>query len=175
MSNWSPFRYKFLNINMHLLNRPRHPCLLIGTIHEVSDNLCLLFCTIFLIWTWEYYLECAFLTNQSRLYYLQHLFYLALKSAKWSSISLRLLTEFFLEWSSKFFENEIEKEMLCSLRRAFLFYQHFQLTVKTRPRLCTSKINFTWKGSFSNSEHCLLTIVCKNLCLEWLNFVKFQR
>ena len=136
-----------------------------------NGNLWLLFCTILLMWTRDYYLECAFLTNQSRLYYLQHLFYLALKSAKWSSISLRLLTEFFLEWSSKFFENEIEKEMLCSLRRAFLFYQHFQLTVKTRPRLCTSKINFTWKGSFSNSEHCLLTIVCKNLCLEWLNFL----
>ena len=41
MSNWSTFRYNFVCINLHLLYRPRHPCLLFGTTHEASDDPCL--------------------------------------------------------------------------------------------------------------------------------------
>ena len=51
MSSWSTFRYKFLSINLHLLYRIRHPCLLIGTIHKASCDPCLTFCTLLLIGT----------------------------------------------------------------------------------------------------------------------------
>ena len=53
MSNWSTFRYKFVFINLHLLNRPWHLCLLFGTIHEASGDPCLIFRTPLLIGTRE--------------------------------------------------------------------------------------------------------------------------
>ena len=55
MSNWSTFRYKFVWINLHLLYRPRHPCLLFGTIHWASCDPCLIFRTPLLIGTQEYH------------------------------------------------------------------------------------------------------------------------
>ena len=54
MSNWGTFRYKVVYINLHLLYRPRHPCLLFGTIHEASGDPCLIFRTPLLIGTREY-------------------------------------------------------------------------------------------------------------------------
>ena len=54
MSNWSTFRYKFVCINLHLLYRPRHPCLLFGTIHESSGYPFLIFRTPLLIGSREY-------------------------------------------------------------------------------------------------------------------------
>ena len=55
MSNWSTYSYKFVWINLHLLYRPRHPCLLFGTIHEASGDPCLIFRTPLLIGTQEYW------------------------------------------------------------------------------------------------------------------------
>ena len=54
MSNWSTFRYKFVWINLHLLYRPRHPCLLFGTVHEASGDPCLIFHTPLVIGTREH-------------------------------------------------------------------------------------------------------------------------
>ena len=54
MSYWSTFRCKFVTINLHLLYRPIHPCLLFGTIHEASGDPCLIFRTPPLIGTREY-------------------------------------------------------------------------------------------------------------------------
>ena len=67
MSNWSTFRYKFVCINLHLLYRPRHPCLLFGTIHEASGDPCLIFRTPLLIGTREYCIEGSLSSIRKRL------------------------------------------------------------------------------------------------------------
>ena len=66
MSNWSTFRYQFVSINLHLLYRPRHLCLLFGTIHKASGDPCLIeFRTPLLIGTREYFILGQFMCNDN--------------------------------------------------------------------------------------------------------------
>ena len=54
MSKWSTFRYKFVSINLHLLNRPRHMWLIFRPIYFPSGVPLRLFRTPLLIGTREY-------------------------------------------------------------------------------------------------------------------------
>ena len=54
MSKWSTFRYKFVSINLHLLNRPRHMWRIFRPIHFSSCVPLRLFRTPLLIGTREY-------------------------------------------------------------------------------------------------------------------------